>query len=947
MKRFYSRILASGLLLASAAVAGAVPARPGFMSYTQPDGSVVMLEQRGDEYMHYLQDQNGNIVDRAADGWYRILDANAQPTSLLAGDPKAAADPQATFNTLMARSMDSPLRRSAQQRRQARAAQRVVSKSKWDNSDGHDIRAIPTEGERHVLVILVNFSDLKWSFDANPGEEMKKMMNEPGYSGHGFTGSVRDYFMACSDGLYKPVFDVYGPVTLKNTCSFYGANKNGSDANAQQMVIDACNAIAGEVDFSIYDTDGDGYVDNIYVFYAGQGENDGGGPDTVWPHSFNLRYGYDLPKYNGVNLDHYACSNELNSLRAGETERQHSGIGTFCHEFGHVLGLPDLYATTYSGAYTPGRWTVMDQGSYNNNGRTPPLYSAYERYAMEWAKPVDITEPCTIGMMPRSNGGNAYRITIDSSRPTEYYLFENRQLSHIWDSQLPGHGMLVWHIDFNRSIWDQNVVNNSPDHLYCDLIEANNSKVSGTAGDHAFPGGNNVGEFTGSTTPAFANWSGRVTDLPLTAINESAAGVVSFNVGQATGSSALDVEAPAIHMQGADDSSVTVAWDKVPGALKYYVTVQKTYFDDYEEVIMHQILPGYDFVDMGEATTCQVKGLDEASTYTFEVYAATADNLSPAGEAKYSTFAADFTAVRPYLKVTPDTETALAEWVEVPGADAYQLTVATRQEGEREAALLVDFGENKVPKTWTYTGILDNTVDYYGKAAPSMKMSVQNGNILTSAFAKDLAAISFWARVNRSNPVVSLKVYGIDQDYNLTLLRDITDIDSSSDGSRITVDGLPAGIRQVLFIYTYRTSGLVLNIDDMEFDYAGTITDTPVAGYDKKAVSGTDHRVTGLERDHDYVAYLTATGSKGTTAPSQTVRFTTLQSSGIDGIQAGGQTAAFSFSAGTVTPAQGERLTVYTFDGRAVALNSAAPVQLPAPGLYIVVAAGQAHKLAW
>lgn len=258
----------------------------------------------------------------------------------------------------------------------------------------------------------------------------------------GATGSVKEWFRENSTSFtedgekiqFDPVFDLFGPVTLDNDMRYYGANDHyGNDQRAVDMVVEACTKLDDQIDFSQYDTDGDGLVDNIYIFYAGYGEADGGGSNTIWPHSWDLSAGKvpeELRTFDGVLVEHYACSNETD-----RTMRRPDGIGTFVHEFSHVLGLPDLYATNeYARSYTPGAYSVLDYGPYNNEGMTPPNYSTYERYALGWIEPEQfpVDEEIVIPPLAATNRAHIVYTALDR----EYFLVENR-VKDRWDEYLP------------------------------------------------------------------------------------------------------------------------------------------------------------------------------------------------------------------------------------------------------------------------------------------------------------------------------------------------------------------------------------------------------------------------------------------------------------------------------------------------------------------------------
>ena len=320
----------------------AIPALPVRQHLMLDDGTQVTARLVGDEHYHYWLTDDGRVLTSAADGVYSV----------------------------------SPLTTHEAQQQHRQAMRRAN-------------RARRVSGERNLaprgLVILVNFSDLSFR-TPDARQEFDNMLNLEGYVNNGATGSVRDYFAAQSYGQYVPQFDVVGPYTLTNSMSYYGGNTNGRDANASEMIGEACSIAYQEgVDFSLYDSDYDGYVDFIYVFYAGYGEASGGGENTIWPHASWLN-GY---MFNGKRIGSYACGCELR----GNTGGQMDGIGTMCHEFSHVLGLPDLYCTDYSSDHkTPGWWDVMNTGCYLNQGRTPPCYSAYERFYLGWQTPVVLNQ---------------------------------------------------------------------------------------------------------------------------------------------------------------------------------------------------------------------------------------------------------------------------------------------------------------------------------------------------------------------------------------------------------------------------------------------------------------------------------------------------------------------------------------------------------------------------
>lgn len=490
------------LILAAFAVGGAhaVPAMRGLRPVLQADGSTIMIQRVGDERLHFNLDSAGALL-RSVDGIYRH--ASLLPDGSLADSPvpvKWESEPVQTMVSRLCEKMG------------ADASVPVMRTPGIGMIPG---RTFPVMGEQKAIVILVEYTDVKFTHP-HPYEYFHDMLNKEGFSDpeYGGTGSCRDYFIESSMGKFVPQFDVFGPVTLPNNRAYYGANSySGLDPRASQMVVDACRALDAEVDFAEYDRDNDGVIDNVFLFYAGQGEATYGPDDSVWPHSSSVSGGIWL---DGKMLSTYGCTNEWGYDRP-------DGIGTFVHEFSHVIGLPDLYSTSSHLTCTPGNWNVLDYGPYNNDGRTPPAYSTFERNALGWIDPEDLTADGQLHELPDLRASNvAYRL-INPANRSEFYLFENRCLKGS-DEFLPGEGMLVWHVEYNASRWRNNIVNVTPAHQFVDLIEADGiaAKTVRDGGD-AFPGE------TGMRRLDLKWWSGRSTGVALRDITADAdAGVVTF-----------------------------------------------------------------------------------------------------------------------------------------------------------------------------------------------------------------------------------------------------------------------------------------------------------------------------------------------------------------------------------------------------------------------------------
>lgn len=505
----------------------AVPARPSRMTVTQSDGTTLTVSLCGDENAHWYETADGVplVRDAGGDFCYAVQAGFAFVSSGVAaheqGRRTAAEDEYAAAARRAVSQVRSP-RRAAVTRR--RAMRRVAAG-----------RAAYT-GERRGLVIMAEFPDRRF-ISADSHSQWNAILNETGYSENGAMGCVGDYFRDQSGGLFNITFDLVGPVTVSRGRSYYGENDaswSNMDKRVDELVVEACRAVADSVDFRDYDWDGDGYADMVYVLYAGGGEHvSGADPNLIWPHEFYVSgysrwpEGYEI---GGVRVDMYACSSELGWL---ESDPRHglSGLGTFCHEFSHCLGLPDLYS--YSGMDMLGNWDLMANGNYNNDSWCPAGYSAYEKAACGWSQPLTLAADTTVGgLLPMSQGGASYLVYNDAADSTasEYYLLENRRQTG-WDTYVPGSGLIVTHVDFDEEKWWYNTVNDDPAHPGVAIIPA--SGVYTPDASVAYPCLGND-SLTDNSVPAATvynrNKDGRFfMGQPITAITrDDAAGTVSF-----------------------------------------------------------------------------------------------------------------------------------------------------------------------------------------------------------------------------------------------------------------------------------------------------------------------------------------------------------------------------------------------------------------------------------
>lgn len=504
------KLLSVFSLLVITAAVFAVPAKRGLWKMVRlADGTEVKVELKGDEFGHFWQSADGTrYVSDGSANIYKVADMGAISLKAKARRNIAAK----------ARS-----RRSVMKAPAARAQSYI--------------------GTKKGLLILVEFSDKKFKA-SNDLALYKQVVNGENYSNAslGFRGSVRDYFRDQSDGQFDFDIDVVGPVSLPQKYAYYGANDmTGNDVRAEYMIKEACEKVDGSVDFTKYDWDGDGEVDQVFVLYAGHGEASYDDENTVWPHAWYLKDGAEITlKLDGVLINSYACGSELGSGEAID------GIGTICHEFSHCFGLPDMYDTEYSGNFGMCSWSLMDSGSYNDDGYTPAEYTSYEKMAVGWKQPLELTADMEVAnLKPYSDGGDAYIIYNEGNR-NEYFLLENRQQTG-WDAGLEDKGLLAIHVDYDANVWNMNEVNTTTNtysgnnHQRCTIIPAdgtyNYQSYQGNkyfyAYHDAFPYGSAT-SITGSTKNATLynrNADGTYKmGMEVLDITQNADGTVSFNI---------------------------------------------------------------------------------------------------------------------------------------------------------------------------------------------------------------------------------------------------------------------------------------------------------------------------------------------------------------------------------------------------------------------------------
>ena len=919
-------------------VSYAVPAKPGLVRYDN-NGDSISVRIVGDEHHHYYLSDDGYLLLPAADAQAELRYAVERGGAVVPGAIKAldrnrrSAQAKALLDKTDADKLIGEFASSANniERRNARrrAPGRVAEESK--------LCAFPTKGSPRCLAILVEYQDVKFTLD-NPRDLFSRMLSEEGFDVDGATGSALDFFKASSNGQFTPQFDVVGPVTLPQNMSYYGGNGYGSDdLRPYEMLIHAAGILDDQVDFSVYDTDNDGIIDNVYIFYAGYGEADGGPANSVWPHSWNIHddLGYNL-YFDGKLLNHYATSNEL---KYGTTKL--AGIGVFCHEFSHVMGLPDLYSTTYTSSFTPGEWSLMDHGSYNNDSHTPPTHTAYERYCLGWIEPRELTAPANVTLRHMSLPGcydDAYIIRTEA--PSEYYVLENRQPLG-WDSYIPGHGMLVWHIDFQPDIWDLNIVNVSKQ--YVDIVEADNEQSAYSIGGDAFPGTANVTAFTDDTTPSMRSWSGNRLNAPITEIKEQN-GIISFMFKGGEDIFDAVVAADATELKA---GAFTASWNKVSKSTGYLLSVYTKTISSGREV--RQYVDGYLMREVGDVDKFTVSGLIPATEYYYVVQA-TNGRFFSAESNEVAVTTLDPTL--DYLKVSAlpasfiSHEAFTANWEALADAEYYTVTVYSRQLGD-PFETKADFTNQLLPEGWTISNCSYDSRAAYSVQAPSLRLASQGSVLTTGTFAAGVRTLSFWYRSSvapNANRLVVSGLVGADWQE----LKVLTSLSNAAGGTYETLASIPAGVTRIKIELDRAAGTGNVCIDDVVVGYGGNYEQKPIAALaDVNVGNVTSYEFTGLDADSNYSYTVQAHNSDFSSIVSDHVPVLTA-TAGVDAVLRSDFTVRPVASGIELCSPVPAAVDVYNVTGSLMARDNVAAgtsfIAL-APGMYIVRVADTVAKV--
>lgn len=502
-------LLSAALVGLSLSLAQAKPMSPFPMTKVQPGGDSLTYYERGDESYHYFESADGYLLIRDSTGTFYYADSAADISKhkALNADVRSVKD-KAFLNSLDKAKIKELYREKTGVKKFIRtpATIRRGSNGALLKPTVKDI----TKGSPKFIVIMVYTSSSKSYQANNTKSELSALLNESGYSKHGNFGSIRDYYVEQSNGAFTPTFDVYGPVQISLSGTIKAADDN--------TILNAALSAAGISDFSQYSIDGQ-YLNGVIIMTPG---TDSDGKGSTYENTSNYAKGGTYTVAN------YIIAPELGS----GSSHLFDGMGTITHEFGHLLGLMDhyvAYGATNGTALTPTYWDVMDVGCYNGTyssadsgdvyGTHVPNFSAFERQSLGWLTPTELSTTDGIYAVDSIQSNTAY--TVSTANNDEWFLIENRQQKG-WDSELPGHGLLVWHIDYDENAWEQDEVNSDAAHQRVDIEEADNSTTS----KYAYPAG-------ASTFNNFVTWSSSSAHSGLYNITEKN-GIVCFTLSSGT-----------------------------------------------------------------------------------------------------------------------------------------------------------------------------------------------------------------------------------------------------------------------------------------------------------------------------------------------------------------------------------------------------------------------------
>jgi len=585
-----------------------VSAYPYPIEITQPDGTKIRIILKGDERLKWAQTVDGYSIVRNSNGIYEYAKLSATMDMVPSGIQAKNEQERGSSDIQFLGNIQKGISWSVSQVGTIKNISRVIRKN--------TLKSAPTLGTRKLICILIGFTDKAFT---KTKADFENLFNQVGYATDGATGSVSDYYKENSYNQLNLSVTIAGPYTAAHNLSYYGANNAaGYDTNPEALVTEAVTLADPTINYADFDNDHDGTVDGVFVIHAGYGEDSGASANTIWAHNSSI----SPLTLDGKIISDYACSAELRGTSGTGITR----IGVICHEFGHVMGAMDFYDTNYTtnGSYDgTGDWDLMGDGSWNNNGITPAHHNPYTKiFVYGWATAKTFSPGTNVTLYDAEQNGNSFYM-FNTTTANEFFLCENRQKQK-FDSYIPGHGMVIYHVDGNYISTAADEINaGSHQGMYpvcanaTALPPASYGVINGTG--LPFPGTSNKTSFTDVTTPNALSWASAYTYSPITGITEDNTNkTISFTAPKLSSRPLAPSASPATNiLQTGFDAN----WNSSATATGYGLDVSAN-------IGFTTFVTGYNNKDIGNVTTSHVSGLSARTVYYYRVRAYNTGGIS-------------------------------------------------------------------------------------------------------------------------------------------------------------------------------------------------------------------------------------------------------------------------------------------------------------------------------
>ena len=519
-----------------------MPAYPKRIPVTVGDGTIY-IQLYGDEHNKRAETTDGYSIIQKEGEWYyaehgtdgKLKASSHKLTAHITNDTKQYLEslPKHLTNT------------------------EVHRPSNQNKSVHQTLRSQNAVGIRRILVILMQYTDLQMNKNQ---QDFNGLFNGTGYSEDGARGSVCDYYTDVSYGQLQLTCDIIGPFTSLHDRAYYGGNDHdGDDSRPEELFEEAIQKAAEKISLKDYDSDDDGYVDNVHIIFAGHGEEAGASSDAIWSHEATFYLPYEI---QGMKIDRYSCAPELR----GNAGKGISRIGPHCHEIGHALGAMDYYDTDYElyGNYIgTGNWDVMASGSWNNDGITPADFNPYVKaFDFGWISPKDLPSG-DVTLHPSCCSSDDYYI-LRSPYSADYYILENRNKEK-WGAGIPGEGLLVFHIHPDISTSENSINSKSPQKCYVVCAASKMQRPESSPSSYGdinsdgcpYPGSSHNTDFGQNSIPAAFFWDDEECWIELNNISRNNEGNIRLE-NNSTGVDNDGMERKRIFFEGFEGEDISI-----------------------------------------------------------------------------------------------------------------------------------------------------------------------------------------------------------------------------------------------------------------------------------------------------------------------------------------------------------------------------------------------------